>query len=196
MRVSLGEVFEGGVARPRENCNDDKGSRVPKDVADGRVCSFIRPSSSCPSSSSTRVERLSSALARSSAKVSMLGGSSRICSQPTGGEPGGEMRKFLSVSGTGRWSRYRRFRSISRGVGSPRYTRSVALWEIRVRPNSSVMLGEREPTRGNPPAAQKEGGVAPRRGGPREKARVRGNGQTEAHLDLLESEGWKPSTRV
>lgn len=41
--------------------------------------------------------RLSRAFTRSSARVSRLGGSSRIDSQPTGGEPGGEMRKFLSV---------------------------------------------------------------------------------------------------
>ena len=59
----------------------------------------------------------SRALARSAASVSAFGGSSRICSQPTGGDPGGEIRKFLSVSGTGRYSGKRLRPSDSSGVG-------------------------------------------------------------------------------
>lgn len=46
--------------------------------------------------------RFSRARMRSSASVTVLGGSSLICSQPTGGLPGGLMRKFLSVTGTGK----------------------------------------------------------------------------------------------
>ena len=40
---------------------------------------------------------------RSFAKGVEFGGSSRICSQPTGGDPGGEMRKFFSWAGGRRW---------------------------------------------------------------------------------------------
>lgn len=36
---------------------------------------------------------------RSSARGVAFGGSSRIDSQPTGGEPGGEIRKFLLETG-------------------------------------------------------------------------------------------------
>lgn len=75
---------------------------------------------SSPSSDVRSTVRLSRALTRSSARVSRLGGSSRIDSHPTGGEPGGEMRKFLSVWGTSRRSRRRRLRTISMGVGIPR----------------------------------------------------------------------------
>lgn len=72
------------------------------------------PMSSCSNCSFFR------AIIRSSARGVLLGGSSRICSQPTGGEPGGDMRKFFSSAG-GR----RRFglSSCSRGVGSARNTR-------------------------------------------------------------------------
>ena len=40
---------------------------------------------------------------RSSASGVSFGGSSRIGSQPTGGEPGGEMRKLRSTVGGWRW---------------------------------------------------------------------------------------------
>lgn len=39
---------------------------------------------------------------RSSARVLVFGGSSRMGSQPTGGDPGGLMRKLRSVVGTGK----------------------------------------------------------------------------------------------
>jgi hypothetical protein len=46
---------------------------------------------------------LCSAAMRSSASGRALGGSSVTCSHPMGGEPGGEMRKFLSIAGGRRW---------------------------------------------------------------------------------------------
>jgi hypothetical protein len=56
---------------------------------------------------------------RSSASGATFGGSSATCSQPTGGEPGGEMRKFFSRGGG------RRSASLGGvgGVGSARNTR-------------------------------------------------------------------------
>lgn len=44
--------------------------------------------------------KASNAFIKSSAKVSLFGGSSLIGSHPTGGLPGGEIKKFLSVDGT------------------------------------------------------------------------------------------------
>ena len=48
--------------------------------------------------------RLSRARCKSSARVTEFGASSVMGSQPSGGEPGGEMRKFLSDSGGARWN--------------------------------------------------------------------------------------------
>ena len=76
-------------------------------------------SSSCPSQSSTytptpaskgsrrtsKLDRrscvcsLRSAAIKSSASGVALGGSSLTCSQPTGGDPGGDIRKFFSTAG-------------------------------------------------------------------------------------------------
>lgn len=67
-----------------------------------------------------------SALMRSSARGAAFGGSSLIGSQPTGGEPGGEIRKFFSSSGGRRkLLREELGEDGSIGVGSARYTRSV-----------------------------------------------------------------------
>jgi hypothetical protein len=56
-------------------------SRPPPDAAPATSCS------------------LRSAVMRSSASGAAFGGSSTTCSQPTGGEPGGEIRKFFSIAG-------------------------------------------------------------------------------------------------
>lgn len=65
---------------------------------------------------------------RSSARGAELGGSSTVCSQPTGGEPGGEIRKFFSIAGGWRWNGDLEELDDSdiMGVGSARNTRSVA----------------------------------------------------------------------
>lgn len=57
-----------------------------------------------------------------------LGGSSRICSQPSGGEPGGEMRKFFSCAGGLRYLFPSPWftSSSSMGVGSALKTRMTA----------------------------------------------------------------------
>jgi hypothetical protein len=62
---------------------------------------------------------LCSAAMRSSASGKALGGSSTTCSHPTGGEPGGEMRKFFSIAGGRRWVPS----GGVTGVGSARKTR-------------------------------------------------------------------------
>lgn len=66
----------------------------------------------------------SRAARRSEANGEALGGSSVICSQPIGGEPGGEMRKFFSSGGGARWLYVGSFRRAS-GVWRARKTRSV-----------------------------------------------------------------------
>jgi hypothetical protein len=68
-----------------------------------------------------------SALIRSSASGAAFGGSSLIGSQPTGGDPGGEMRKFLSIAGGRKklasgtdWPKL-----VIKGLGSALYTRKI-----------------------------------------------------------------------
>lgn len=90
------------------------------------------PTPSSGSNNTSRLERLScifnlrSATMRSSARGVAFGGSSRICSQPMGGDPGGDIRKFFSIGG-GR----RNFSSNvgddgeKMGLGSERYTRKT-----------------------------------------------------------------------
>lgn len=63
----------------------------------------------------------SKAATRSSASVSVFGGSSTIGSQPTGGEPGGEIKKFFSIPGTLKWRLSSSFPVI--GVGGREKTR-------------------------------------------------------------------------
>ena len=71
---------------------------------------------------------------RSLASGVEFGGSSRICSQPTGGDPGGEIRKFFSTVGGLRWNGenldFVPFGDEEPddegiGVGSARYTRNT-----------------------------------------------------------------------
>ena len=80
----------------------------------------VMPAASCS---------LRSAAMRSSARGVELGGSSTICSQPTGGEPGGEMRKFFSIAGGRRCAPP----GGVTGVGSARNTRrmNAGLWGHR-----------------------------------------------------------------
>jgi hypothetical protein len=60
---------------------------------------------------------------RSSARGATFGGSSRICSQPIGGDPGGEMRKFFSIAGGRRKFSFDVADDGERmGLGSERYT--------------------------------------------------------------------------
>lgn len=85
------------------------------------------PGSGCISTSGPCLPRLSRSICsllratiKSSARGVLFGGSSRICSQPTGGEPGGEMRKFFSSAGGRSRSGLANWSS---GVGSARNTR-------------------------------------------------------------------------
>jgi len=60
----------------------------------------------------------------SSARGVALGGSSLIGSQPTGGEPGGDIKKFLSSSGTLRYLISGNDESDRRGLRSAGYSRN------------------------------------------------------------------------
>lgn len=63
---------------------------------------------------------------RSSASGVAFGGSSLIGSQPTGGDPGGEMRKFFSMAGGRRyWSSAMALKLSMIGLGEERYTLNV-----------------------------------------------------------------------
>ena len=74
----------------------------------------------CPDPSRSTCSFFRAAM-RSSARGEWLGGSSTICSHPTGGDPGGEIRKFFSSLGGRSRSG---LSSCSRGVGSARKTRN------------------------------------------------------------------------
>jgi len=67
---------------------------------------------------------------RSSAKGVALGGSSWIDSQPTGGDPGGDIRKFLLEIGGWRYASEGIVETSGSyeksGFGSARYTRSLS----------------------------------------------------------------------
>jgi len=60
----------------------------------------------------------------SSASGVGFGGSSLTGSQPIGGEPGGEIKKFFSNSGTFRWLKSGTEASKRIGLRSAKYTRS------------------------------------------------------------------------
>ena len=62
---------------------------------------------------------------RSSASVALFGGSSRICSQPTGGDPGGDIKKFLSSGGGFRKLSLDGGERVNNGLLSARNTRRV-----------------------------------------------------------------------
>lgn len=58
---------------------------------------------------------------RSSASGVGLGGSSLMGSQPTGGEPGGDIKKFFSIAGGRRyWSSAMEEKLSNRGFGAAR----------------------------------------------------------------------------
>jgi len=83
-----------------------------------------------PRSPSRSIFSLRNAKIKSSARGEELGGSSTMGSQPTGGEPGGEIRKFFSIGGGRRWKGSNS--SVGEGcaivVGSARYTRNTRGW--------------------------------------------------------------------
>jgi hypothetical protein len=63
---------------------------------------------------------------RSSARGAEFGGSSRICSQPMGGDPGGEIRKFFSIGGgRSKFSSAVGDDGEKMGLGSERYTLKI-----------------------------------------------------------------------
>lgn len=63
---------------------------------------------------------------RSSASGVGFGGSSLIGSQPTGGDPGGEIKKFFSIAGGRRYCSSAMAEKLSnRGFGAARYTRNM-----------------------------------------------------------------------
>ena len=95
---------------------------------------------------------------RSSARGVSFGGSSRMGSQPTGGEPGGEMRKLRSTVGGRRWKGENFFvpfgvevEEDAMGVGSARYTRNVVLELVKNQKRSSTSAVEELTGRPNPP---------------------------------------------
>jgi hypothetical protein len=77
---------------------------------------------------------------RSSARGVGLGGSSWTCSHPTGGEPGGEIRKFLDVSGGQRKTPPGPVVGGDMIVGSARNTRRITggLVGINIKLSTSV----------------------------------------------------------
>lgn len=87
---------------------------------------------------------------RSSASGVSFGGSSGIGSQPTGGDPGGEIKKFLSIVGGLRWyGENLDFVPVGDddpddegiGVGSARYTRKITsgLHDTVSAPNKNII---------------------------------------------------------
>src|SRR5258708_38800530 len=70
-------------------------------------------------SSSWFIFILFNAAIRSTARVVVFGGSSMDCSQPIGGEPGGEMSWLRGLGGTLRWIDSGSIGEVD--VGSPRY---------------------------------------------------------------------------
>jgi hypothetical protein len=132
LAVAVG--FHLALARfvsPYTQSSSSTGPRPSAPPSQSSTYTVMPPVSSLSSSSSgpcvvrSNSCRLLRAEMRSSARGVALGGSSTICSQPTGGEPGGEMRKFFVVSGGQRYGPSGPSLMGSVGVGSPRKTRST-----------------------------------------------------------------------
>lgn len=127
MRVSEREWlrFLGGVSSVSFLVDDSGKESEGDSIGDTDVPPSFEELSSC-------IAKPERAAIRSSASVSVFGGSSRICSHPTGGDPGGLIRKFLSVTGTGRREELASefclvLASMLSGVDGPKYTRSSVL---------------------------------------------------------------------
>lgn len=131
-------VLAGAVSPYTQSSSGTSSSSSPS-----QFCTYTpTPEPSCGSSRTSRLlplldvcSRLRAAI-RSSASGVAFGGSSTMGSQPTGGEPGGEMRKFLSSFG-GRsklasGTVLSEVRSMM-GLGSARYTRKATSDLVRVQ---------------------------------------------------------------